>query len=161
MAWENYGVPYTIDQRAAIGADGTIVAWGSDIAGTGVLAAPAGTFKAVSAGAWLYDAAIRTDGSIVVWGQDSWGGPPPRPPGGRFRDVRVSSYLAFALAEECYANCDGSTAEPVLNVLDFACFFNQFAAGSPAANCDNSTAAPELNVLDFVCFLNRFATGCT
>jgi len=27
MAWENYGVPYTIDQRAAIGADQTIVAW--------------------------------------------------------------------------------------------------------------------------------------
>ena len=27
MAWENYGVPYTIDQRAAVGADGTILAW--------------------------------------------------------------------------------------------------------------------------------------
>ena len=27
MAWENYGNPYVIDQRAAVGADGTIVAW--------------------------------------------------------------------------------------------------------------------------------------
>ena len=29
------------------------------------------------------------------------------------------------------------------------------------ANCDNSTTAPVLNVLDFSCFLNRFAAGCT
>ena len=27
MAWENYGFPYVIDQRAGIGPDGTIVAW--------------------------------------------------------------------------------------------------------------------------------------
>ena len=27
MAWENYGNPYVIDQRGAVGADGTIVAW--------------------------------------------------------------------------------------------------------------------------------------
>ena len=29
----------------------------------------------------------------------------------------------------CYANCDGSTAAPVLNVLDFSCFLNRFASG--------------------------------
>jgi hypothetical protein len=60
-----------------------------------------------------------------------------------------------------YANCDGSTAEPVLNVLDFQCFLNRFAAGDAYANCDGSTQAPALNVLDFVCFLNRFAAGCS
>jgi probable HAF family extracellular repeat protein len=60
----------------------------------------------------------------------------------------------------CYANCDGSTAPPVLNVADFACFFNAFAAGDSYANCDNSTIAPTLNVRDFSCFLNAFATGC-
>ncbi len=27
MAWENYGFPYTIDQRVGVDADGTIVAW--------------------------------------------------------------------------------------------------------------------------------------
>ena len=27
MAWENYGLPFVIDQRAALDADGTIVAW--------------------------------------------------------------------------------------------------------------------------------------
>jgi hypothetical protein len=60
----------------------------------------------------------------------------------------------------CYANCDGSTVTPVLNVLDFNCFLNKFSAGDSYANCDNSTVAPVLNVLDFNCFLNRFAAGC-
>ena len=31
----------------------------------------------------------------------------------------------------CYANCDGSTNAPVLNVNDFVCFNNRFAAGCP------------------------------
>ena len=61
----------------------------------------------------------------------------------------------------CYANCDGSTTAPVLNVLDFSCFLNRFAAGDTYANCDASTTPPVLNVLDFSCFLNRFAAGCT
>ena len=61
---------------------------------------------------------------------------------------------------QCYANCDGSSIPPVLNVLDFNCFLNQFASGGSYANCDGSTIAPVLNVLDFNCFLNRFAAGC-
>ena len=60
----------------------------------------------------------------------------------------------------CYANCDGSTTAPVLNVLDFTCFLNRFAAADTYANCDGSTTAPVLNVLDFTCFLNQFAAGC-
>ena len=60
----------------------------------------------------------------------------------------------------CYANCDSSTAAPVLNVNDFVCFLNRFSAGDPYANCDGSTAAPTLNVNDFTCFLNKFAVGC-
>jgi hypothetical protein len=41
--------------------------------------------------------------------------------------------MSFQLKGEalCYANCDGSTAEPALNVLDFNCFLNRFAAGCP------------------------------
>jgi hypothetical protein len=61
----------------------------------------------------------------------------------------------------CYPNCDLSTAAPVLNVQDFACFLNKFAAGDPYANCDGSTIQPTLNVQDFACFLNRFAGGCS
>jgi hypothetical protein len=69
----------------------------------------------------------------------------------------------------CYANCDGSTTAPILNVEDFTCFINEFAAaqGLPHeqqlthyANCDQSTTAPVLNVEDFTCFINAFAQGC-
>ncbi|MFN0132265.1 MAG: lectin-like protein [Phycisphaerales bacterium] len=61
----------------------------------------------------------------------------------------------------CYANCDGSTAQPLLNVNDFVCFNNRFVAGDAYANCDNSTAVPILNVNDFICFLSKFAAGCS
>jgi hypothetical protein len=69
----------------------------------------------------------------------------------------------------CYANCDGSTTAPVLNVDDFTCFVNEFAAAQSLpiaqqiasyANCDASTIAPVLNVDDFTCFINAFAQGC-
>jgi hypothetical protein len=60
----------------------------------------------------------------------------------------------------CYANCDGSTTEPILNVADFGCFLTKFAAGDPYANCDESTTEPVLNVADFGCFLTQFAAGC-
>jgi hypothetical protein len=60
----------------------------------------------------------------------------------------------------CYANCDGSTAPPILNISDFVCFQSEFAAGDPRANCDGSTAPPVLNISDFVCFQQAFAAGC-
>ncbi len=72
-------------------------------------------------------------------------------------DLTVSGQF---VKETCYANCDASTTAPVLNVLDFSCFLNKFAAGDVAANCDRSTVPPVLNVLDFSCFLNQFAAGC-
>ncbi|MFN0131104.1 MAG: hypothetical protein ACKVW3_00995 [Phycisphaerales bacterium] len=61
----------------------------------------------------------------------------------------------------CYANCDSSTPVPFLNVNDFVCFNEKFAAGDTHANCDQSTIAPILNVNDFVCFNNLFAAGCS
>jgi hypothetical protein len=61
----------------------------------------------------------------------------------------------------CYPNCDQSTTNPFLNVLDFNCFLNRFASGASYANCDGSTIPPVLNVLDFNCFLNSFAAGCS
>jgi hypothetical protein len=61
----------------------------------------------------------------------------------------------------CYANCDGSTAAPVLNVQDFTCFLQKFSTGAPYANCDGSTAQPVLNVQDFTCFMQKFALGCS
>ena len=32
----------------------------------------------------------------------------------------------------CFANCDGSTQAPALNVLDFTCFLQKFSAGCSA-----------------------------
>ncbi len=64
------------------------------------------------------------------------------------------------ISRSCYANCDGSTVAPVLNVNDFACFLNRFASGDPWANCDGSTTPPVLNVLDFSCFINKYSAGC-
>ena len=73
----------------------------------------------------------------------------------------ISPRLAFwGCPQPCYPNCDASTTPPALNVNDFTCFLNAFAAASPYANCDNSTLSPTLNVIDFLCFLNGFAAGC-
>lgn len=63
-------------------------------------------------------------------------------------------------ATPCPANCDGSTAPPVLTTADFSCFMQLYTAGHPRANCDNSTAAPLLSPADFTCFLHRYALGC-
>ncbi len=78
--------------------------------------------------------------------------------------ISTNMVIAFEISgvgdPACYANCDGSTSAPTLNVLDFACFLNTFAAGEWYANCDESSVAPALNVNDFSCFLNKFAAGC-
>jgi glucose/arabinose dehydrogenase len=66
----------------------------------------------------------------------------------------------FKIVPACAPNCDNSTEAPVLNVLDFNCFLNRYAAGDCYANCDRSTTPPTLNILDFNCFLNQFTAGC-
>jgi hypothetical protein len=64
------------------------------------------------------------------------------------------------IAIPCYANCDGSTASPVLTANDFQCFMNKYVSGDPYANCDGSTGSPSLTANDFQCFLIRYANGC-
>jgi hypothetical protein len=68
--------------------------------------------------------------------------------------------VTLVYSDQCYANCDGSVTQPFLNVGDFTCFLQRFAAGDAYANCDGSTLPPVLNVGDFTCFLQRFASGC-
>jgi V8-like Glu-specific endopeptidase len=89
--------------------------------------------------------------------------------GWHLNNVRVHATQVGCTSAPCYANCDNSTASPILNVDDFTCFINSFAEaqGLPHAqqlnhyaNCDGSTAAPVLNVDDFTCFINAFALGC-
>jgi hypothetical protein len=71
----------------------------------------------------------------------------------------VDNVIVIHQPPDCYANCDGSTQEPILNIADFTCFLAKFAAQDPYANCDGSTTPPVLNVADFSCFLQKFA-GC-
>jgi hypothetical protein len=73
---------------------------------------------------------------------------------------RLEALLWTRPLTPCYSNCDASTAPPLLNVNDFTCFLNKYAAQDPYANCDQSTTAPILNVNDFTCFLNKYAAGC-
>jgi len=89
---------------------------------------------------------------------------------GAIYTIRVGGYstafgsgsidLSCAPAAACYANCDGSTIPPILNVNDFICFQTKYAAGDPYANCDGSSIPPILNVNDFICFQTKFAQGC-
>jgi hypothetical protein len=72
--------------------------------------------------------------------------------------VEIGTFdVVAACPGTCYANCDGSTTQPVLNVNDFVCFQSRFASADPYADCDHSST---LNVNDFVCFQQQFAAGC-
>ena len=121
------------------------------------LTAPAGMFVA-PAGGTGNDHTITLDTSAVgpFSGAITIHSNSPDEPA---RMVMVTGTVAAA--STCYANCDGSTTPPVLNVLDFACFINLYGTGNPDANCDHSTTPPVLNVLDFACFINAFFSGCT
>ncbi len=112
---------------------------------------------------------VMYGGTPVITGGD-WslsGAPPFTLQALNLYDAKIDSFfvddasLSPVVNTPCYPNCDQSTTAPCLNVLDFSCFLNQFAAGATYANCDNSTIVPTLNVLDFSCFLNRFAAGCS
>jgi len=74
--------------------------------------------------------------------------------------LRVSGSCPLTPPLPCYANCDGSSIPPILNVNDFICFQTRYAAGDPYANCDGSTVPPVLNINDFICFQTRYAAGC-
>jgi glucose/arabinose dehydrogenase len=91
-----------------------------------------------------------TINSVVSFGEDG---------SGELYIVDQGGGELYRIIPRCYANCDGSTSSPVLNVQDFSCFLNSFASGDCYANCDGSTAAPVLNIQDFACFLNSFASG--
>jgi len=79
--------------------------------------------------------------------------------GGRFSIVGagvVSHNIArlVGCASVCDADCDGSGS---LDLLDFLCFQNEFAAMGAYADCDDSGGH---DFFDFLCFQNAFAAGC-
>jgi hypothetical protein len=85
---------------------------------------------------------------------------------GAFQPVYVESIVIVPFS--CYANCDGSTADPLLTAEDIACFVEKYADAQRRSwtqrvhyvNCDGSTEQPYITVFDFLCFMNQFAAGC-
>jgi hypothetical protein len=114
---------------------------------------------------------LRYTGSTASPPQTLWGNSDLSLLSDRARDIAWTGTLRsprcfaggvhYALVViDCYANCDGSTSAPLLNVADFTCFLQKFGAADPYTNCDGSTAPPILNVADFSCFLQKYAAGC-
>jgi hypothetical protein len=116
------------------------------------------------AGAYMLrvkDTVVSSAASVRLDGEIADPSSPASLPSGEGQPLGDALWAFTVQGLPCYANCDGSTTAPILNVLDFGCFLNRFAAGDTWANCDGSTTAPVLNVLDFACFLNAFAAGCS
>jgi hypothetical protein len=100
-------------------------------------------------GSWSSAEAVHQEGTTIYvggWAENSLTG--------------YQEAVMWIGADPCYGNCDGSTTAPLLNVADFSCFLQKFAAGDLYANCDSSTTEPKLNIADFACFIQHFATGC-
>ena len=137
-------------------------------------AASAGSYDNITGNDTIVQAGaltVITKGTYVPDGQDYFdivtGGsitgrfnPVTLPAVGSFGPAHVVYLPTVTRVSMCYANCDGSNTPPILNVNDFGCFLNAYAAGDPYANCDGSTTPQVLNVLDFACFLNKYAAGC-
>lgn len=117
---------------------------------------PTITLRVVEGG-YFHNVGLTQYGGLIAWGGSIWGA--LNVPYGRFKMVSSRFDHGLAIAA-CYANCDGSTTPPVVNVLDYACFLNSYAAGDRSANCDGSTVVPVLDMNDFAWFLNAYATGC-
>ncbi len=79
----------------------------------------------------------------------------PQPPAGPAHIVYRPTSVVVAL---CYADCD---ATATLDLFDYLCFTDRFAAGDVyACDCDTSTGPGVCDVFDFICFGNGFAAGC-
>ena len=74
----------------------------------------------------------------------------------------TSSYSVVAkVVPQCWADCDQTSGQMVLDIFDFLCFGNFFAAGDPyACDCDTTTGPGVCDIFDFLCFGNAFGLGC-
>jgi len=68
-----------------------------------------------------------------------------------------SHFIARRDSCDCYADCDQSSGQGVLDIFDFLCFQNAFASGAAYADCDDNA---QIDVFDFLCFQDAFARGC-
>ena len=107
-----------------------------------------------SARDYAWCVAVDSAGSAYISGNTlgSLGGP------------NAGDYDAFLIKygdASCYADCDTSTGNGVLDMLDFLCFQNSFVNSEPyACDCDTSTGSLVCDIFDFLCFQNAFVAGC-
>ncbi|MFG0286236.1 MAG: hypothetical protein ACF8R7_17620, partial [Phycisphaerales bacterium JB039] len=94
---------------------------------------------------WLLHRAIdiTADGRFIV-------GQAMNPAG--VREAYIVQIPAF-----CYADCDDSTGQRVLDINDFLEFQRRFALQDLYSDCDQNGAH---DLFDFLCFQNAFAAGC-
>ena len=70
-------------------------------------------------------------------------------------------FLARYEIDSCYADCDRSTGNGVLDIFDYLCFQNSLVNGDPyACDCDTSTGPGVCDMSDFLCFQKAFMAGC-
>ena len=75
--------------------------------------------------------------------------------------LMANALLYVAGGGPCYPDCDTSTGVGVLDIFDFLCFGNRFAANDPfACDCDTTTGVGVCDIFDFLCFGNAFNAGC-
>lgn len=66
----------------------------------------------------------------------------------------ISELQLSGFPAPCYADCDGNGA---LNIFDYICFGQAFAAQSGYADCDNSGS---FNIFDYICYGSEYSAGC-
>jgi hypothetical protein len=80
---------------------------------------------------------------------------PPRVYDAGVDNLRITAELPGE--DPCYADCDSSTGDRVLDLFDFLCFQNIFISQKPYADCTGDGA---FDLFDFLCFTNSFNAGC-
>lgn len=132
--------------------DGRVYGWGMNHNGQAESQPAADRFREIAA-AHSTSLAVKHSGKVIVWGYNSYDihtVPQVVPEPGM---LIAGYYHAIALLG-CYGDCDRNLQ---YDSNDLACFNYYFSNGHPWANCDGSTVAPILNIDDYTCFNARFA----
>lgn len=172
--WEIVG---GVPQIQDLGSLGLTFSEAMDINNDGVIVGFATNISGLPQIAWIWENGVMTDLNTLVNLPPGWVLNSAQSINNRGDIVGFGTVggvnRAFALFVQstptCYANCDGSTTAPILNIDDFTCFINEYATAlalppgqqvTAYANCDQSTTPPVVNIDDFTCFIMAYAQGC-
>jgi hypothetical protein len=150
-------------ESIALSAGGELFALGSASGGTLYHLSLGGPAVPIASGGFGDSVALGAvnEGTLLAAGSNLYSVNPSTGATTLIGPTGITGIRALAVVHSCYVNCDGGGPPPSVNVADFTCFLQKFAAGDPWANCDESVTPPVINVSDFTCFLQKFAAGCT